>query len=156
MQVGHNRTFKKWDWTGKNSTMGSVCVCVCACVCVCVGLSFVGHRNKVIREDPALCMCYGVASVSKIDNIIGFFCKRTLCKRQYSAKETYNLIDPTDRSHPIWVWFVLVLSGHLSPRGIPSTVQVPWVCTSTVQVPWGIQHCARAMGWLRLVGSLKL
>jgi len=44
---------------------------------------------------------YGVASASRIDNIIGLFCKRAIQKRQYSAKETYNLIDPTDRSHPI-------------------------------------------------------
>jgi len=44
---------------------------------------------------------YGVASVSKIDKIIGLFCKRDLKKRLYSAKETCNFIDPTNRSHPI-------------------------------------------------------
>jgi len=33
---------------------------------------------------------------------MGLFCKRALQKRQYSAKETYNLIDPTNRSHPTW------------------------------------------------------
>jgi len=44
---------------------------------------------------------YGVASVSKIDNFIGRFCKRALEKRSYSAKETYNFIDPTTCSHPI-------------------------------------------------------
>ena len=43
---------------------------------------------------------YGVATVSRIDKIIGLFCKRTLYKRRYSAKETYHLIDPTNRSHP--------------------------------------------------------
>ena len=42
---------------------------------------------------------YGV--VSRIDKMIGLFCKRALQKRQYSAKETYNLIDPTECSHPI-------------------------------------------------------
>ena len=46
---------------------------------------------------------YGVALVSRIDGIIGLFCKRALQTRQYSAEETYNLIDPTDRSHPIAV-----------------------------------------------------
>jgi len=46
---------------------------------------------------------YGVASVSSIDKIIGFFCKRALYKRRYSANETYKLIDPTDRSHPTHV-----------------------------------------------------
>jgi len=44
---------------------------------------------------------YRVASDSRIDKIIGLFCKRALSKRRYSAKETYNFIDPTDRSHPI-------------------------------------------------------
>ena len=44
---------------------------------------------------------YGVALVSRIDKIVGLFCKRAPQKRQYSAKETYNFIDPTDRSHPI-------------------------------------------------------
>jgi len=42
-----------------------------------------------------------VASVSRIDKMIGLFCKRDLQKRQYSAKETNNLIDPTHHSHPI-------------------------------------------------------
>jgi len=42
-----------------------------------------------------------VALVSSIDRIIGLFCKRDLLKRRYSAKETYNFIDPTDRSLPI-------------------------------------------------------
>jgi len=46
---------------------------------------------------------YGVALISRIDEIIGLFCKRALSKRRYSAKETYNLIDPTDRSHPICI-----------------------------------------------------
>jgi len=44
---------------------------------------------------------YGVASVSRIDKIIGLFCKRALEKRLYAAKEICNLTDPTDRSHPI-------------------------------------------------------
>ena len=35
------------------------------------------------------------------DKIIGLFCKRAPQKRLYSAKETYNFIDPTHRSHPI-------------------------------------------------------
>ena len=44
---------------------------------------------------------YGVATVSRIDKITAFFCKRALLNRLYSSKETHNLIDPTDRSHPI-------------------------------------------------------
>ena len=33
--------------------------------------------------------------------MICLFCKRALHKRRYSTKETCNLIDPTDRSHPM-------------------------------------------------------
>jgi len=47
---------------------------------------------------------YGVALVSRIDRIIGLFCKRARYKRQHSEKETLNLIDPTNRRHPIWSW----------------------------------------------------
>jgi len=53
---------------------------------------------------------YGVALVSRIDWMIGRFCKRALSKRLYSAKETYHFIDPTDRSHPI------SLRVHISQR----------------------------------------
>ena len=44
-------------------------------------------------------ICYGVATISRL--IIGLFCKTALEKRLYSAKETCNLKEPTNRSHPI-------------------------------------------------------
>jgi len=47
------------------------------------------------------CTTYGAALASRIDKIIGLFCKRDLWKRRYSAKETCNSVDPTHRSHPI-------------------------------------------------------
>ena len=53
------------------------------------------HISKIYTK-----VNYGVALVSRIDKIIGLCCKRDLKKSRYSAKETYNLIDPTDRSHP--------------------------------------------------------
>ena len=62
-------------------------------------------RSLSITRDTS----YGVASASRIDKIIGLFCKRALQKRQYSATETYNFIDPTDRSHPIsLIWICSV------------------------------------------------
>ena len=57
---------------------------------------------------------YGVATISRLLQIIGLFGKRDLEKRQYSAKETYNLKEPTSSA------------------------------------------MSHTMGWLRLVGSLKL
>ena len=44
---------------------------------------------------------YWVATVSRLLKIIGLFCKRALYKRRYSAKETYNFKESTNRSHPI-------------------------------------------------------
>ena len=73
---------------------------------------------------------YGVVLASRIDKIIGLFCKRVLQKTRYSAKETYNCIDPTDRSHPIsllipywWLppitfwWLIRVVSSLLPYLG---------------------------------------
>jgi len=48
----------------------------------------------------------GVASLKLYLKIIGLFCKRELIKRQYSAKETYNFKEPTNRSHPIVVFHI--------------------------------------------------
>jgi len=44
---------------------------------------------------------YGGAGISRLLKIIGLFCKIALWKRLCSAKETYNLKEPTYRSHPI-------------------------------------------------------
>jgi len=59
-------------------------------------------------------MCqYGVALVSRIDKIISLFCKIDLCKRLYSAEETYSFIDPTHCSHPIVTVFICVHSTYV-------------------------------------------
>ena len=47
----------------------------------------------------AIHVWHGVATISKLLKNIGLFCKRALEKRLYSAKETYNFKEPTDRSH---------------------------------------------------------
>ena len=44
---------------------------------------------------------YVVATINRLLKIIGLFCKRALLKRRYSAKETYNFKEPTNRSHHI-------------------------------------------------------
>ena len=55
-----------------------------------------GHARFILADVYG----YGVPLVSRIDIILGLFCKRALLKRQCSAKEIYNYIDPTYRSHP--------------------------------------------------------
>ena len=56
---------------------------------------------------------YGVASVSKINKILGLFCKTAPQKRLYFAKETHNLIEPTNRSQPILLLTVATPYYHL-------------------------------------------
>jgi len=46
---------------------------------------------------------YEVASISRLLKGTGLFCKRALLKRRYSARETYDFKEPTNRSHPIFV-----------------------------------------------------
>ena len=46
-------------------------------------------------------LTYGMASISRLLKIKGLACKRAPQKRRYSAKETYNFKEPTNRSHPI-------------------------------------------------------
>jgi len=39
--------------------------------------------------------------MGRLLKIIGLLCKRAQYKRLYSAKETYDFKEPTNRSHPI-------------------------------------------------------
>jgi len=75
---------------------------------------------------------YGVALVSWIDWIIGLFCERALKKRQYSAKQTYRLIDPTNRSHPIaWHFHVYrVTRWHIQMKWFE---HVTWLVVSVAK-----------------------
>jgi len=102
-----------------------MCVCVCVCMYVCQSLSESRIGSAYLQ--------YGVATVSRIDKITGLFCNGALYKRRYSAKETYNFIDPTDRSHPI-----------ADPI---SDLEISIAKDMSETLP---------MGWLWLVGSIKL
>ena len=42
-----------------------------------------------------------MAEIRRLLQIIGLFCKRALLKRPYSANETYDFKEPSNRSHPI-------------------------------------------------------
>jgi len=68
-------------------------------------------KKKIHRECHRLCkyqelyhrwwLGYGVAAISRLLQITGLFCKRALYKRRYSAEETYDLKEPTNRRHLI-------------------------------------------------------
>jgi len=49
----------------------------------------------------AMSMCYAVATVSRINTIIGLFCRISSVLEVSFAKETYSFIDPTNQSHLI-------------------------------------------------------
>ena len=72
-------------------------------LCSTFFVSKVIEKKQRLLKETNTCTrdMYGVASVSRIDKIIGLFCKKALLKRRYSAKKTYNLIEPPNRSHPI-------------------------------------------------------
>jgi len=67
----------------------------------------VKHECDVSHMNASCHLCegtddfYGVATISRLLKIIGLFCKRALQKRRYSAKETHNFKELTNRSHPI-------------------------------------------------------
>ena len=92
-----------------------ICRRVCICVYECIDLArtpFIAIKFEALSVFKR-CVCvnvcihmqavhtYGVAMISRLPQNIGLLCKRALCKRRYSAKETYNFKEPPKRSHPI-------------------------------------------------------
>ena len=90
----------------------------------------------MLRNDPnwhqiRSYLWYGVASVSTIIKNISLFCKRALSKRCYSAKKTYSLINPTDRSHPTCIWYKTHYKALLQKRPIMESI---WLTVATPYV----------------------
>ena len=82
---------------------------VCMCVCVCESFENV-YQPRVPQHLIDYLSWYGVATISRLLKIIGLFCKRARLKRPYSAKETYNFREPTNRSHPICMHVCIYIS----------------------------------------------
>jgi len=80
----------------------------------------------------------GVATISRLLQITGLFCKRALWNRLYSVKDTSNFKEPTNRSHPI---------SHNFEN------QRMCVMTPFAKLTNGQKHIT---GWRRLIGSPKL
>jgi len=77
---------------------------------------------------------YGVATISRLLKIIGLFCERALSKRRYSAKETYNFKEPTNRSHPIYT-----KSGAFTYRAIIHPIRIHYCAHSEALVAATLQ-----------------
>ena len=77
--------------------------------------------------------CCGVATTCRLLKIIGLFCKRALLKGRYSAKETYDFKEPTNRSHPIYDTALDRRDRHGQTQDTTAHSCVPWLlfsCTS--------------------------
>ena len=68
-------------------------------------LHFSNLKRKMSQKSRTSSQClkrhYGVATISRLLNIIGPFCRISSLLQGSFAKETYNLKEPTNRSHPI-------------------------------------------------------
>jgi len=81
---------------------------------------YVLSLSTTIKRDQSRAICwtlliYGLATVSRIDTIIGLFCRISSVLQVSFAKETYIFIDPTNQSHPISASH-FVLASHLQER----------------------------------------
>ena len=56
---------------------------------------------QIVANPYAIVLLLQGGEVSRLLQIIGRFCKRALKKRRYSAKESYNFKEPTNRSNPV-------------------------------------------------------
>jgi len=77
-----------------------VCVFIPCSICVSSTpscLFVIVRMHESVQIFPA----YGVAAVGRIDKITGLFCRISSVLHGSFAKETYNLIDPANQSHPI-------------------------------------------------------
>jgi len=73
-------------------------------VCACAATSYL-CKYMPVSNVSSVYVCdmiqYGVATVSRIDEIIGLFCRILSLLYGPFTKETCNFIDPTNQSHPI-------------------------------------------------------
>jgi len=91
--------------------------------------------------------------ISRLLKIIGLFCKRALSKRPYSAKETYNFKEPTNRSQPIQCTAHFpCFRNHISAKDPHISANDKTSDTGVKQQECAV-HCTRRR---RLKGYLKL
>jgi len=67
-------------------------------------------NRSLLRQDSL----YDGVAISRLLKITGLFCKRALARRQYSAKETYNFKESTNRSMSYaYVWHSYVWHSYV-------------------------------------------
>ena len=83
---------------GRNSKSSTHCVTWIVCRRSCL-IEMTDSNVTWFIHFKSFVPLYGVATTSRLLEMIGLFCKRALWKRLYSAKETYTFKEPTNRSH---------------------------------------------------------
>ena len=73
------------------------------------------------------------------------------------AKETYNFKEPTNRSHPICIdLYICIVVFYKKDRGVGVSRRM-YICVDLyIHTCTSLDLQRRHVGWLRLVGSLKL
>ena len=93
--------------------MVRVRLCVCAVggwvIGCCVGAWVRGCMGVLVRG----CVSALVRTIRRLLKIIGLLCKRALSKRLHSAKETCNFKEPTNRSHPVYVYLSVYIHEYV-------------------------------------------
>ena len=92
--------------SGLHSRSLFMCILLCLTyISVSMNSRLLGTTHLCYQQVGLICVAllilYGVATVSRIDKIIGLFCRMLSLLKGSFAKETYNSIDPTNQSHPI-------------------------------------------------------
>jgi len=87
---------------------------------------------------------YGVATISRLLEIIGFFCRISSLLQGSFAKETFDFKDPTNRSHPI-------CNGYHADRYVYKII----VCLDYKADCWDFAFCPQIGGVRELVEIVK-
>jgi len=102
------------------------------------------HLQHILQPTTSRRTVCLVATISRVLKITCLFCKRALQKRRYSAKETNNFKEPSNRNHPIIVCNTLSNSlqtivcrlQHLLQCVVDDHLQHTTKCVSTYSL-WG-------------------
>ena len=102
----------------------------------------------------ALVCSYEVASIRRLLQIIGLFCRTSSLLKGSFSKETYNCKEPTNRSHPIPLtqsltlsrthYFVLTLSLSPSLFVLPFTLSFALSFSLFQSISTCVRACVRA------------
>ena len=95
---------------------------------------------------------YGVATVSRINSIIGLFCRISSLLQGSFAKETYNFIDPTSQSQPI-LDLLYTIGIQLIVAACCSVLQCVVVCYSVLQ---SVAVCCSVLQCVALLYTISI